>query len=701
MAQGKFSKPRPSSEEDRQIEQAFRQVTGQEPAPPEPESSADDLFTLLEDLDDTTPRQPQDPQISVPKVPEFPDDPDPEAEEEAEPDFWDSLLAFGRKAADYCRKNKTMLLAAACGVTLVLIILILVLLFTGTSDPYGGKILNNVFLADVNVGGMTKNEAVSALRAATEEDYAQEYMVIDLDGTTLRLAPGDVAVSLDAKAAVEAAYDYGRTGTQAEQEQAYQDSLSTSHIIGLLPYLELNEDYILDVLNTYVQDATSTLTQASFQLDGPMPELATDKFDPDAPCQTLVITTGIPGVTFDVDKVYNQVLDAYSLHTFLVTVEDVTPVTDPDPVDLEAIYEQVAIEPVDATVNMSTYQVVPGSYGYGFDMEEAQKLVDAADYGQQIHIPMEYIEPEILEEEVFYRDVLGEAKTPHTNSENRNTNLRLACEAINGLVLEPGQTFSFNDTLGERTTAKGYKYAPSYSGDTLVDTVGGGICQVSSTLYYCTLLSDLATVSRTNHGFPTTYIDYGMDATVSWKSTDFKFKNSSNFPIKIEAEVSDGYVKVRILGTDTRNYYVKMEYSIVNTVVADTEYVDYEYDNEEGYRDGDVIRSGVNGYLIKTYKVKYDKETNKLISRDYEATSQYKTVDKLVARVEEKPTEPTTPPTEETTPPTVETTPPTEETTDPTEGTTAPSEETTDPTEGTTAPSEETTDPTGDGNGNA
>ena len=124
-------------------------------------------------------------------------------------------------------------------------------------------------------------------------------------------------------------------------------------------------------------------------------------------------------------------------------------------------------------------------------------------------------------------------------------------------MLNPGETFSYNATLGERTTGKGYKSAPAYSGDDLVNQVGGGICQVSSTLYCSTLLADLENVSRTNHRIPVNYINYGMDATVSWRSPDFKFRNNTNYPIQLEASVSGGYVNVQILGTDEKDYYVK------------------------------------------------------------------------------------------------------------------------------------------------
>ncbi len=183
-----------------------------------------------------------------------------------------------------------------------------------------------------------------------------------------------------------------------------------------------------------------------------------------------------------------------------------------------------------------------------------------------------------------------------------------------------------------------------------MNQVGGGICQVSSTLYCSILLADLEIVSRTNHGFPVNYINYGMDATVSWRSPDFKFRNNTNYPIKIEASVSGGYVNVQIIGTDEKDYYVEMSYVVSETYKPETEYKDFKPDNPEGYKNGDVIEEGTTGYLVKTYKSKYDKATGVLISKDFVANSRYKTVNKVVARVEE-PTEPTTVPTTPSTAP--------------------------------------------------
>ncbi len=706
MAQGKFSNPRPHRDEERQIEKTFRQLTGQEP-PSQEDPSVDLIDSVLAGASDAHDAAqgktesaeetalPFDQPLPEPPAPEQPgpsnsEPPVPPSEEDdfvPEEDSEDSdspLLERLNQVIDFCSRYKKYVLAGLCGVALLLIVGVIGIFLASASDPYDGKILDNVYLADIPVGGMTKDEAISTVTTITSQTYPVDPMVIDLSGVKLELSPSDTDASLNVKSAVEAAYSYGRTGTQAQRDQDYASSKLQPYVIDLLDYLKLDKDYVLDTLKSYAEDSGSTLTQTTYGLEGDEPKLSADESDETAEPQTLVIHMGTPGIGFDANAVYNQVLEAYGSHQFLVTVDAVEEVKDPDPVNLESIYKEFYIAPVNASLDPKTQETIPGSYGYEFDLEAAQKLVDAAEYGEEIRIPMQYIEPDILDESAFFQDVLGSGKTKHTSNENRTTNLRLACQAINGLILNPGETFSFNDTLGQRTTAKGYKPAPAYSGNELVDEVGGGICQVSSTLYYSALLADMDIVARTNHGFVSTYIDYGMDATVSWGSPDFKFRNSTNYPIKILAEVSGGYVSVQILGTDERDYYVKMTYKITATQEPEIEYKDYAYENELGYKDGDVIEEGVTGYTVKTYKQKYDNQTNQLLSEEYEATSQYKTVNKVVARVEQPPEttvpETTAPP--ETTVPPVTTAPP---------ETTAPPATTAPPV--TTAPPETTAPP--------
>ena len=734
MSEGKFSQSRPHREEERQIEESFRQLTEEGPrrrkktytvdeeigqsvqeiaAQEIPLSEVEGLPTQKRVSQEPTiladpqkppvrnpaaaaqqpPRPPQRPApqpvqpVRKPQYDLLPEDVDSYFEgrrslpeeplPEEEPDFIDKLLQFG----DFFRKHQTPVILGLCVAAVLLIVMFVSIFFTGgKSDPYGDTILPNVLIADVNVGGMTKSEAISALKAATDNTYTRQDMVVDLSGTELRLSPKNTKAALDVKAAVEAAYSYGRTGSQAQRDQIYQDALTEEHVIAVLPYLELDLQYIKGELSAYAEGTGSTLTQTSYGLEGNDPQLSADKFNPNAPTQTLVIIMGTPGIGFDANDVYEKVLDAYSLHYFLVEVENVQSVSEPEPIDLEAIYEEFYIEPVNASVNLQNFETIPGSYGYGFDLEAAEKLVANAQYGEVLRIPMEYIEPEILDNTAFYLDTLGEYQTRGTGDEDRNRNLALACEAIHNTVLNPGESMSFKGLLGK---VKGFREAPEDTGLDPVDK--GGVSQVASTLYYAALVSDLNVSSRAPHSYLPSFTEYGLDATA-----DLNIVNTTGYPIRIEAEFTGGYVKVKIQGTEERSYYVMLESSISSSTAPKTVYEEYPYDNEEGYEDGDVIQEGTNGYLVKSYKVKYDRRTGKEQSRDFISNSQYQAVDRIIARVEappetepptEAPTEaPTEPPTEP--PTTAPTAPPATEppATQPTEAPTQPPE--------TTAPSE-------------
>ena len=691
MAKGKFSGPRPYREEERQIEEAFRQVAGQsarEPKGAEYTPNFSDRGVTMPRLEreaEMTPTELPSPEaveeIQVPDLQETPEQIIPEpswelpSELESQEDREEApVLVFLNRALAFAERNKKMVMVGACAGTLVILLGFIAAFFLGTgSDPYKGKILNNVLLAGVNVGGMTKAQAVEAVNAAVGDRFSSQSMTVRLGGTTLTLSPEDTKAKLDVKAAVAEAYQYGRTGTREEKQAAYDASFTTNHTIGLLPHLNLDQTYIRGVLEEYSKSVGSILTQPSCTLEGQVPELATDVFDIEtAPNLTLVITMGTPGVNFQVDKLFEEILDAYSLGQFQVSWDDNDPDALPEAPDLETIAKEFSVEPVDDSIDMKTYETIPGSYGYTFDLAQAEKLVAGAQYGQILRVEMTYVAPEHMGETVLFQDVLGQCRTPYSNNENRVTNLRLACKALDGLVLKPGETFSYNDTLGQRTAEKGYKSAPAYSGLELVDSIGGGICQVSSTLYCATLYADLETVERHDHGFPVAYIDMGMDATVSWNGPDLKFKNSGNFPIKLQAQAADGYVTVRILGTEERDYYVEMSYSVDGTYAPETEYIDYAWDNEEGYEDGDVIREGTTGYLVRTYKSKYNRQTDKLMGKDYVTYSRYLTVNKQVVRILPEETQP---PTEAPTVPTTPTTVPTQPEPEPTQAPTqAPTE---------------------------
>ncbi len=462
-----------------------------------------------------------------------------------------------------------------------------VLVYRSLTDPLDCRMAADVKIGGLDVSGKTWLEAWRSVGTAAKETLLAEAMEVSLPGDTVTVSPKEAGVKVSAWKAVNDAYRIGR------KEAAQETNLPLSH------YISWNEAYVRSLLETYASQYNTDLTQPSWKLRGLVPELGTDAFDPSAPGQTVELTLGLPKRHMDVDATMQQILQGYN--ESLAGVEklalDVEPSQLPQEPNLQEIYDTCYLSPKDDALDMATYQVIPGSYGYAFDLEAAQALVDQAPYGETVSIPMEPVEPEIFGEGVYFRDVLGSCETKHTTDENRNTNLRLLCGFLDGVVIQPGEEFSYNQAVGERTEERGFKPATVFAGDRKAKDFGGGVCQGSSTLYNCLLIADMEITKRHGHGALVTYIPLGLDAAVNWSTdTDLRFINNSHFPVKIQAKVSDGYVKMKLLGTDEKDYYIKME--------------------AKQYQEGDY-------YYATSYKCKYDKKTDELISRDREAFSSY------------------------------------------------------------------------------
>ena len=492
--------------------------------------------------------------------------------------------------------RKKFLLIAALALLATALAITGALLLRTALDPYGCRILPGVTMGGIDVSNMTLREARQALKAATKDTFPHQAMVVQLPDGTVTLAPEDTRIKFRPRAAAKAAYALGREGTDAEIQAAVADAAAGTLALDLRPFLTMDTDHIRAQLEAYAAQHNIAHTELSYRLEGNQPELAEDGYDPAAQPQNLMLTLGTPLTELDVDAVLAQIQSAYGNNQFQVIVDTIPGKTQPAAPDLEAIAREFQVEPVSTTLDMQTYQQIPGSYGYGLDLEAGKKLLETAQPGETIAIPMAYLKPEILGDEVYFREELGYCETKHTNNEDRNTNLKLACASLNGVILQPGEEFSYNDTVGQRTAEKGYKPAAAYSGTRTVNSIGGGVCQVSTTLYNSALLADMEITERINHGFKSGYIGVGLDATVSWGGPDFKFRNNSHFPVMIQAEVSDGYVKIRLMGTDEKDYYIKMT---------------------SGYSE-----DATNIYAW-SYKSKYDKETDELISREKEAYSHY------------------------------------------------------------------------------
>ena len=462
-----------------------------------------------------------------------------------------------------------------------------VILFGCLTDPLDCRMAENASIGGLDVSGMSQYQAYKAVKDTAAQTLLTQDLILELPQQTLTIRPQEVELKLDVIKAVMDAYQIGR------KEDA------TASEIPLSRYLTYNEEALRTMLKNYAAKYDTTLTQPSWKLRGQVPNLNTDTYDPESPGQTVELTLGLPERHLDVEAVLQEISAAYdgSLAGLRHLTLGVEPNKLPEKPNLEEIYRTCMISAKDDSLDLQTYQLVPGSFGYHFDREKAGGMIASADFGEVVSIPMEAFEPEIYGDEVYFRDVLGSCETKHTADENRNINLALVCQFLDGYVIAPGEEFSYNMAVGERTEERGFKPATVFSGDRKSKDFGGGVCQGSSTLYNCLLEGDMEILERHGHGALVTYIPLGLDAAVNWLTkTDLRFRNNSHFPVKIQAEVSDGYMKMKLLGTDEKDYYIEME--------------------ANSYREGDY-------YYACSYRCQYDKQTKELISRDRVAFSSY------------------------------------------------------------------------------
>lgn len=205
----------------------------------------------------------------------------------------------------------------------------------------------------------------------------------------------------------------------------------------------------------------------------------------------------------------------------------------------------------------SGYTVVPGKDGRSLDEDRAATMVAAAlpDRGDRLDISLPFspqqptLDPKSIGQ---LNDVLVSFTTTfHPSQAERTNNLVLAARNINGTIIPPGGVFSYNDSVGPRTHETGFKDAIIYVDNRMKKDVGGGICQVSSTLYNCVLLANLGVVERHCHSLPVHYVPPGRDATVAWGGDDFKFRNTATKPIIVRTSVHGGVLTEMLIGDRT------------------------------------------------------------------------------------------------------------------------------------------------------
>ena len=475
---------------------------------------------------------------------------------------------------------------------LVAAILVCGLAVWGYTLSVNGRNLPNVYVDGIFVGNMTREETENALRSANWDALEGESLTVSLPAgasfTVDYLRSGAV---LSREAAVNAACAYGHDGDVFGNLGRWFTNHVSPVDVGSGERV-LDETYIRSCMSDGIAAMNGNLRKPVYTLD--------------QKGERLMLLKGAGGIELDTPALYEAVTAALrggekELRFDRLQHELTAP-------SFEQIWQEVAIEPQNAGYSES-FEVIPEVVGVSFDPAQALELWKAAGIGEQVIVPLTLTQPEYTAEQLkalLFRDLLGAQMTYYSGSTaERVNNIRLAAGKLDGLILLPGESFSYNEAVGKRTEEAGFQYADAYSDGQVVPELGGGICQVSSTLYSAALYSRLKILSRTNHYFKVGYLDYGMDATVSWGGPDFKFRNDTQLPIKIAAYLNEGEASlvVEIWGTDFDGYRVSLHHT--DEAIYDEEYTDTQI-----------------GWNVKTYRDLYDADGNYL-DTGYVSTSVY------------------------------------------------------------------------------
>ena len=494
-------------------------------------------------------------------------------------------------------------------------------------------IYEGVTISGINVGDCTKEQAIAKVRDALGKNA--EGLSADtgvsagkLDETSFVIKCGDysnnftykdIGVSYDLGQAAEKAYDVGHEG------------LFTKRLLDIFTHQFKRID--IDIPFSYdknkLSEIVASFSKSAFQpVQDPRLEV-TDTY--------AVIYTGNNGRSLNPQGISSEIEKMINWKTG-GTVELTPLVVEKNIPDANVLQKKISRDAADAhyVINNKTYQLVPhvvGRYISLSDITEVLKQVKDKD-GAVISLPVDFRLPAITSDkasDLLFRDTLSTMSTHFPTSsamdKNRKVNITLSSGQINNLIIPPGGVFSFNDIVGQRTPVGGYVTARAYYQGRIIQSIGGGICQVSSTLYNAALLAGLEIVERRNHTFTVSYVPLGRDATVSYGDPDFKFRNNTAWPVKISTMVTqDNNLMITLTGT---NESPNRQIELRSQVLSETPFnivVTHSPDLPAGTTV--VTQAGKKGYVVDTYKIV--KENGKIVSEYKITRSIYKPLDEEI-----------------------------------------------------------------------
>ncbi|MGE5472749.1 MAG: VanW family protein [Ignavibacteriales bacterium] len=498
------------------------------------------------------------------------------------------------------------------------------------------KIYKGVYVQDVYVSGMTADQAAKLVKQTYEPRLKTLKIDLKNGDTYHKISASKIVDSINIQKSVDAAFDQGREGNAIERLLGIADVSMKGKTVDL--------DY--------------NYNEARFQqIIGKFSEKLNNKLEPNTYKvleNKIEINIGKKGQKIDEAKLRSQLMEKIQkLESGEVEIPVV--IEEPEDIDIDFLHKQVFSEVKDASAEVKNYKLTfqPAVLGRDFDIEYAKKLYEEKknQEGSSFEIPLKITYPKTYEQELkeaLFKDELSNFTTKYSKWEkDRSNNVALAASKINGVIIGPGEVFSYNNIVGERTVEEGFKKAHVYVGGKIVDGLGGGICQVSTTLYNTVLFAGLEVVSRRNHNMLVGYVPPGRDATVSYGSIDFKFKNNYKTPIKIVSSAKEGVLNIRILGiNEFPGRKIELETKILKSYYLPEKVIE-DPSKPVGY--SKVEQKEIRACKASTYKI--IKQDGKVVSRTIISTNSYNPLQKIVIKgtKSKKPVQKEEPKIEETT----------------------------------------------------
>lgn len=540
-------------------------------------------------------------------------------------------------------KGKKAILIAAISVAALLVTgcAVFTVMAMNAVSRYEG-IYPGVECCGVSLEGKTEEQAVMALQAKSVEDFKDKSFRIVYEDYAVEITATEAGVSYNAEEMAKNAYSFGRDRWILGSYFLINMNNGKHEIE---PVINRSTAVVEEKVDAFAKLTESEVTMPSYEVIG---------------TEAIRIDLGEEGRAISRQQVTDDMKARIeNLEFGDYTVE--TTVTPQEAIDLQKIYDEIYCEATEAAIKYvpldwteetadqyteeqlaaytgkHKYVVMKGQIGMSFDIAAAQNLIDNAE-DRIVTIDIIQDIPEDTTEEIeakIFRDVLGTCTTKlNTGEVNRTHNIDLAAKSVNGTIVCPGDIFSYNGTVGERTAARGYREAKIFAQGEVVDGLGGGICQLSSTVYMATLRSNLEQVSRSPHRYAVSYTPLGQDATVYWGSLDYQFKNNTAYPIKVYADLSGDTVTVKIYGTKVDDYTYQLKSVTDEEIDYEEETVYVTLSSKEAEDNGltkigqKKVVGGKKGYKSTTYVIKLNGDGEE-VERWVANHSQYKTRTKI------------------------------------------------------------------------